>query len=222
MSKRSRLSALYDEYLRKAPQQSRSRNIVESILAAAIERFSTTEHEDEITINEIATRAGVGVGSLYDYFRDRRSLLAGVAAKITEDNLRAFERMLEENASLPADELLERLVDFTFATYLEGKKSLPRRVLRIAHAVGLMPSLAETQTRFSAVLAHALSKRTDIDVGDGNVDHAAFVGVQAMMGVVHTLVWQDVEPLDRQLVRAELKRLFLPYYTGRSVSDRPG
>lgn len=29
----------------------------------------------------MAARAGVGIGSLYDYFRDRRGVLAGVVAK---------------------------------------------------------------------------------------------------------------------------------------------
>jgi AcrR family transcriptional regulator len=212
MTRRSRLATLYDEYLKKAPQQSRSRTIVESILAAGIERLSGAEEDEEITINEVASRAGVGVGSLYDYFRDRKSLLAGVAAKITEDNIRAFERMLSESSSLPIRGLIERLVDFTFETYL-GHKRLSRRILRIALPAGLLPTLADGQTRFAAVLADALSKRTDVDVGDGNIDHAAYVAVQSMMGIVGTSIWQDIEPLERDALRAELIRLFERYFT---------
>lgn len=212
MTRRSRLSALYDEYLKKAPQQSRSRTIVESILAAGIERLSGADDEESITINEVASRAGVGVGSLYDYFRDRKSLLGGVAAKITEDNLRAFQEMLDEASSLPLDGLIERLIDFTFDTYLRNK-FVPRRVLRIAINVGLVPALMDGQTRFAAILADKLSKRTDIDVGDGNVDHAAWVAVQSMMGIVGTLIWMDIEPLERSALRAELKRMFRVYFS---------
>lgn len=40
--------------------------------------------DDHVTLNDIAARAGVGVGSLYDYFADRDSVLSGLAAKVTE------------------------------------------------------------------------------------------------------------------------------------------
>ncbi|MCW5837818.1 MAG: helix-turn-helix transcriptional regulator, partial [Labilithrix sp.] len=75
----SRISSLYDAYLRKAPRQSRSRSVVEAILGAASERLSRGGEEEDVTLQEVADRAGVGIGSLYDYFRDRRSILSALA-----------------------------------------------------------------------------------------------------------------------------------------------
>lgn len=207
----SRISALYDAYLRKAPRQSRSRSVVEAILAAAAEKLARAENDEELTIQEVANRAGVGVGSLYDYFRDRRSLLAALAAKVTEDNLRAFERVLAETEALPIEEAVGRITDFAFQTY-SANKSIPRAVLRIAHSIGLMPTLAQSQTVFAESLAASLRRRKD--VGAVDVDVAAWTVTQAMMGVMQTLIWQDDPTYSTERLRAELVLLFARHLRG--------
>ncbi|MCA9510061.1 MAG: helix-turn-helix domain-containing protein [Myxococcota bacterium] len=59
---------------RRVPQQARSRRTRERILAAAVDCF---EHHgyDDTTTAMIAARAGIGVGTLYGYFPDKRELL---------------------------------------------------------------------------------------------------------------------------------------------------
>ena len=201
----SQISALYDAYLRKAPRQSRSRSVVEAILHAAAEKLARSGDEEDVTIQDVAARAGVGVGSLYDYFRDRRSVLSALTVKITEDNLRTFEDLLAKANGLPLDAAVALLVDFCFDTYASNKR-IPRAVLKIAHSVGLMPALAQSQTVFARSLAAWLRKRSDVTAPD--VDLAAWTVTQAMMGVVHTLVWQDEPPFAREAMRADLVRLF--------------
>jgi AcrR family transcriptional regulator len=201
----SRVSALYDAYLRKAPRQSRSRSVVEAILSAAAEKLARTHDEEDLTLQDIAVRAGVGVGSLYDYFRDRRSLLSAFAAKVTEDNLRAFEHLLAETDALPLRDGVERIVDFTFTTYASNKR-IPRTVLRISHSIGLMPTLAQSQSVFAESLAAALRKRNDVTAA--NIDLAAWTVTQAMMGVIHTVIWEDAPRHAQSELRDELVTLF--------------
>lgn len=209
----SRISSLYDSHLRKAPRQSRSRSVVEAILGAATERLSRSGDEEELTLQEVANRAGVGIGSLYDYFSDRRSILAALAVKSTEDNLRAFEALLESAHELPLDESVGQVVDFCFETYTSNKL-VPRAVLKVAHTIGLMPTLAQSQTVFAESLAASLRKRQDIGVA--NIDLAAWTVTQAMMGVVQTLVWQDEPKHSEAELRAELIALFGAHLRGRS------
>lgn len=194
---------LYDSFLRKVPKQSRSRAAVEAILVAATERLFREGDEDPV-LERVAERAGVGIGSLYDYFADREGLLAGLVAKLTEDNLRSFEAMLEETAKLPFDAAVDRLVDHVLETYL-ASPNVSRFALRMAQQWRLMPVLAETQTVFAASLARALEARADLPKRDYSA--TAYVLVQAVMGVVHTLVWQDAPPFSRAQVRAELRAL---------------
>ncbi len=61
----------------RVPQQARSRKTREQVLAAAIECFEERGY-DETTTAEIARRAGIGVGTLYGYFRDKRDILLEV------------------------------------------------------------------------------------------------------------------------------------------------
>lgn len=196
--KRRPIGALYDRFLRKTPKQSRSRSVVEAVLEAAAELLPNQDQEDELTLNDIAARAGVGVGSLYDYFADRGSVLSGLAGKLTEDNLRAFEEQLEKSLTQPLPIAIRGMVDLMFDTYLTDVR-IPRAILRVAHRVGLMPTLAETQNSFAAALAASLRQRTDVREGD--VDVMAYVATNMAMGVVHTSVWSEKPPFTDPLLR---------------------
>ncbi len=114
-------------------------------------------------------------------------MLAGIAAKPTEDNLHAFESVLETRRELRLRESVERIVDHAFSTYA-AKPRLSRVTLRIAHGVGLMPRLADSQTEFARLLAEALAARSDLGPRS---DFGALASVltQAVMGVMHTLSW---------------------------------
>lgn len=198
MTRSSRIDALYDAYLRKRPRQSRSRSVVEAILIAAVEGVTRGESEDSLTVQQVAERAGIGIGSLYDYFRDRQSLMAGMAAKVTEDNLVAFEALLARTTTMALRESVELVVDHAFATYAKDPR-FPRAVLRIAHNIGLMPTLAASQTAFARALADMLRQRSDVRVTD--VDTSAYVLTNAIMGVMHTLVWSDEPAIARDVLR---------------------
>ena len=201
MPRSPRIEALYDVFLRKRPRQSRSRSVVEAILGATGERLASVDGEDGVTVQGVAERAGVGIGSLYDYFRDREGLLAGFAAKVTEDNLRAFEEILARTRTLPLRASVELIVDHAFETYADNTK-LPRSIMRIAHAVGFVPTIIESQTAFARALGRALAERTDLKPLDH--DAAAYVLTHSLMGVMLTQIWQTASPVSRAAVREEL------------------
>jgi AcrR family transcriptional regulator len=206
VNRRRPIGALYDRFLRKAPKQSRSRSVVEAVLEAAAELLPGNPDDDQVTLNDIAARAGVGVGSLYDYFSDRGSVLSGLAAKVTEDNLRAFEDQLEKTRDVPLPVAIRGLVDLMFDTYL-GDVRIPRAVLRVAHRIGLMPTLAESQTAFAAALATALRQRSDVRMED--LDVAAYVATNMAMGIIHTSIWSESQPFTDQQLRDTLVRACL-------------
>jgi AcrR family transcriptional regulator len=188
--------------------------VVGAVLTAASERLAAAARsgdEDQVTIQDVADRAGVGLGSIYDYFRDRRSVLGAVVAKMTEDNLRAFEAMLASTEELSLEEGIGRMVDFLFSTYLAHVRT-SRALLKIAHSTGLMAALAESQTLFAESLCAALRKRGDVRKDD--IDLAAWTGTQAVMGVVNTLIWQETPVYAEERVRAEVVRLFADYFRG--------
>jgi AcrR family transcriptional regulator len=208
MPRSPRIEALYDVFLRKRPRQSRSRSVVEAILGATGERLSSAEGEDNVTVQEVADRAGVGIGSLYDYFRDRDGLLAGFAAKVTEDNFHDFEALLARTRSLPLRESVEIIVDHALATYAENTK-IHRTIMRIACTLGLVPTIVDSQMAFAAALGRALAERTDLKP----IDHAAagYVLTHSIMGVMMTQIWQTSSPVAKADVREQLVTMACDY-----------
>lgn len=203
----SKWSTLYEAFLKKTPKQSRSRALVEIMLSATMDVLSRSP-EDDVTVQAVADRAGVGIGSLYDYFSDRESLLAGVAAKLTEDNLVQLQRVLVETRGRPLADAVTKLVDHVFDTYVRDR-GVPRAVLRIAHRIDLMPVLARSQATFSTTLAAELRERPEVVLEDP--DAAAYVVTNMVMGVVHTLVWRSDEVPDQATLRRELARAITTY-----------
>jgi AcrR family transcriptional regulator len=75
--KRSRSESLNP---RKRPQQRRSRVTIDTIFEATIQVL-LANGLDRITTIQIADRAGVSVGSLYQYFPNKRALMAAVVKR---------------------------------------------------------------------------------------------------------------------------------------------
>jgi AcrR family transcriptional regulator len=75
----------------RTPQQARSRKTRNRIVAAAIAAFETNGYDDTTTA-AIARRAGIGVGTLYAYFPDKRKLML----EVLDGTVRAMSDMVVE------------------------------------------------------------------------------------------------------------------------------
>ena len=63
---------------RREPKQRRSRETVEAVLEA-VQRVLKRHGVEAITTNRIAEAAGVSIGSLYQYFPDKRAIFTASA-----------------------------------------------------------------------------------------------------------------------------------------------
>ena len=78
------LSSLLDSMdVPRVPQQARSRQKRDSLLAAAARLFKERGY-DATTADDIATEAGVSVGTFYSYFRNKRQLFLAIYATVLE------------------------------------------------------------------------------------------------------------------------------------------
>jgi len=65
---------------RKKPQQRRSRVTIDTLFEATIQVL-LANGLDKVTTIQIADRAGVSVGSLYQYFPNKNALLAAIVKR---------------------------------------------------------------------------------------------------------------------------------------------
>ena len=106
---------------RKKPTQARSRERLERILAAASELLVATGGTDQLTVQSVAEKAGVPIGSVYQYFSGKSGLLRALAENHLAELREQLRNDLQEiEASRPNKRqiraAIERIVD-SYARY---------------------------------------------------------------------------------------------------------
>ena len=80
---------------RKSPVQARSMASVEAILDATIQVLLSVG-KDRLTTTRVAQRAGVSVGTLYQYFPNKSALLKAVLERHLDGVVEAVEQVCRE------------------------------------------------------------------------------------------------------------------------------
>jgi AcrR family transcriptional regulator len=93
---------------RKKPQQARSNELVAAILEAAVQVLAR-EGAQRFTTTRVAERAGVSVGSIYQYFPNKASILFRLQSDEWRQTTAMLREMLEDTRHPPL-ERLHRLV----------------------------------------------------------------------------------------------------------------
>lgn len=97
-------------WTRREPQQRRARQTVEAILEAVL-RIVKREGASAVTTNHIAEVAGVSIGSVYQYFPDKRSIFVALHRQHIEEIDRVVERTLVEHADAPLEALVRAMIE---------------------------------------------------------------------------------------------------------------
>jgi len=107
---------------RKTASQERSQSTIETILAAAARIL--TQDPDRLSTNRIAERAGVSIGSLYQYFPGKEAILSELVKRFIEGELSAIEKNLAESAEHESDpeRLIERFAEFIVQLKIKNLK----------------------------------------------------------------------------------------------------
>ncbi len=93
--------------MRKEPRQERSKATVDAVVHAAA-RILSDHGWAGFTTNRVAETAGVSIGSLYQYFPDKISIVEAVRHRHFEDCLVVMKRVAEQRNALP--QFVEELV----------------------------------------------------------------------------------------------------------------
>ncbi len=103
-------SAVHGLEPRKTPVQARSTETVEAIFEAAIQVLLAVGSA-RLTTTRVAARAGVSVGTLYQYYPNKQALLYAVLERHLEGIFAAVEQACRESCSKPLAQMSTALVD---------------------------------------------------------------------------------------------------------------
>lgn len=125
---------------RKTPQQSRSRDTYCVILQAANELIDRSGM-GEFNTNEIAKRAGVSVGSLYQYFPSKEAVLAALVRDMRQDMLNDFKLAIKDSEGQSFEAAIKALIQASLNHHLDN----PNRTETLERVEEELPLDDETQ-----------------------------------------------------------------------------
>lgn len=79
---------------KKQAKQSRSKQTIENILIATAELIQTIGIE-KLTTNKVAERSGVNIGSIYQYFPNKESLVIALTNKLMNENSEKIQTLIK-------------------------------------------------------------------------------------------------------------------------------
>jgi AcrR family transcriptional regulator len=108
------------EATRRNPMQQRSRERQERILAVATQLIAT-KGSDQLKMSEIAERSEISIGSLYQYFPDKGSVIRTLAERYNGESRRCIEQALSAVEDVPGlqaaySDLLDQYYEIVLAT----------------------------------------------------------------------------------------------------------
>ena len=183
---------------RKRPRQARSRETVDAILDATAQVL-IRQGFDALTTNAVAAKAGVSIGSLYQYFPNKEAL---VSALIDHHVLAVNSAILAELVAvsqLPIAQAARRVIELTIRAHTvepELHRALTEQVPRFGKLARLRELDAIPHRMVAGLLA---ARQAELAIRD--VDLAAFVLVSTIEAIVHRAVLLYPERLrDPRLV----------------------
>jgi AcrR family transcriptional regulator len=192
---------------RRRPKQRRARQTVEAILDAVV-RILKREGVAAITTNRIAEVAGVSIGSVYQYFPDKRAIFIAVHRRHIEEIDRMVENKLIEHAASSLDRLMDAMVEAMIDAHTADPELYELLLTEVPHrADGTRDFATRLHGAFRLAIsarAHELKKRRDLD-------KVVFIVTHMVESLAHGAVLRRPSNLPLEEAKAEIVRALLAY-----------
>ena len=190
-------------FARREPKQQRSRQTVDAVLEAVqlvVKRHGT----QAITTNRIAEAAGVSVGSLYQYFPDKRAIFAALHDRHVDDVQQVIGQTAAACALAPLREFACELVESLLNVHAEAAELHDVVLSAVPEgAAGFKNALQQT---FGRMLSRPNQNRYSPD----ETERMLFVLPCMVESLVHGAAQQARTP-SRDGARSEAIRTVLVY-----------
>jgi AcrR family transcriptional regulator len=191
--------------MRKAPQQTRSLETVDAIVTAAA-RILAANGWAGFTTNAVAERAGVSIGSLYQYFPNKAALVFAIKRRHFADLQRVIETACDSAAELSLHGRVERLV----SGMIEAHAIDPALHRVLEEEVPPDTTAPELESPYAA-MQHQLTSLIRRKATKAQRDVVARLTLSAIEGAVHGAARNG--DVTSQVFARELTRLVYAYLT---------
>lgn len=193
---------------RRVPRQARSRELVDAIFEAMLQVIERQDLTDP-SVQAVAERAGVSVGSIYQYFPSKDSLVSALIGFHLRRKMQHLEQALRHAEGLADEPAAELLVSAVLDDKLRHSR-VERALLRAFTRSGDLDALTQYDEQMIGLVRRFL-ERLGPRVRQTDPGLAAFVLSNALRSAVLLSAVQAPERLADPAFKAELVRLVLGY-----------
>lgn len=192
---------------RKTPVQARSTASVEAICEATVQVLLVVGKE-KLTTTKVAQRAGVSVGTLYQYFPNKASLLQAVLKEHLDQVFEGVEEACESVKGAPLKQMADAVVAQFMKTKLKNTEK-SRAMYFVSDDLGALEVARTNSSRAVKAIAAMLESAPE-----GLREDALIVAstlMSAMAGVSRRMVEASRAPKTMQAMRRELEVMMRAY-----------
>lgn len=199
---------------RKVPVQERSRRTVKTILEATSQVLVQRGYEGATT-GAVVERAGVSIGTLYQYFPNKESLVAALIDQHVRDVLTLVQSALIGHASEPLPVVLREVIKASLDAHRLNPE-LHKVLIEQVPREGALAEALDIGERLTGMLQAHIQERCP-GLARSRARLIAFVVETTVEALTHRAVIDRPRWLTAGILEAEAMNLLLPYLT-HSVS----
>ena len=191
-----------------------------SVIVSATARVLLKWGYDRATTNRIAEAAGVSVGSVYQYFPNKESLVAALVDAHVERHMALFRANLQAFDGPDLQAGVRATVESMLVAHLlepELHAVLAEQVPKVGR-MKRMHEIDQEATRL--ILEKLVSHRRHLE--PKNLELAAFMIVHGVEGILHALTLEQPGKFETEEVLDELTSLVTSYLIPRAAPQRRG
>jgi AcrR family transcriptional regulator len=203
------------ETKRRKPRQARATETVAAIVEAAAQILEKGGLSG-FTTNAVAERAGVSIGTLYQYFADKNALLMALAREEMEKALGEVARALQGEVDPSVEgriRAMVRAIVHAFRGRQRARKAVIQAILAQEGGIALMAPVSA----FIARAGEAVGRGPDSLLGPLSREQV-FVVSRSLMGVVRAAVLEEQPFLASRGFEDEIVRMIVAYLAAISAA----
>jgi AcrR family transcriptional regulator len=198
---------------RKSPVQARSAATIDALHVAAIQVL-TRDGLSRCTTTRVAARAGISVGSLYQYYPNRDALLAAVLEQHLDEVAGAVEGACRAHQGKPVSDMASGLIAAFLAIKLRNPKE-SKALYAVAGERGGAALAGRMHGRMVAAITAMLESAPDAHFDNAAV--TAAIALNAMVGPVRAFLEGRAPPNFEAWLKGQLVRLLAAYLQTHEV-----
>jgi AcrR family transcriptional regulator len=192
---------------RRQPKQRRARQTVEAVLDAVV-RILKRQGTGAMTTNRIAEVAGVSIGSVYQYFPDKRAIFVALHERHVQEIDRMVHAVLVEHAGSSLEDFVRAMIDGMVRAHEDDPELYEWLMTAVPHRAN---GRREFTVRLHGAFRLAISARAREIKNGRQLDKVVFVVTHMVDSLSHGAVLRRPAGVSLKEAREEAVRAVMAY-----------